>query len=276
MRASRRSAYSLRLSAPGISTDPLVAPAGLTVAAPQPRIDETVVPTTFSEIRYYLRCPRDYLFRKVYGFSPPITEMFGFGMTVHATVGKLHEAFPDRAPTTDEAEQVAESVFHLKHVPPSRDPANHPGGYERAKQAARHVVAEYAAEYGGDFSRSRQVEVPFEVPITKAVISGAIDLLLREDREGRILEASIIDFKAMEGGEEPLQGERLQWTELTLQVQLYAKAAREVLGENAPVPLKRIGVNDVFGTSGDPDELMAYFGLKAADIAAAAQVVAAL
>lgn len=233
LRASRRSAYSLRLSAPGISTDPLVAPAGLTVAAPQPRIDETVVPTTFSEIRYYLRCPRDYLFRKVYGFSPPITEMFGFGMTVHATVGKLHEAFPDRAPTTDEAEQVAESVFHLKHVPPSRDPANHPGGYERAKQAARHVVAEYAAEYGGDFSRSRQVEVPFEVPITKAVISGAIDLLLREDREGRILEASIIDFKAMEGGEEPLQGERLQWTELTLQVQLYAKAAREVLGENA-------------------------------------------
>jgi transketolase len=48
-------------------------------------------------------------------------------------------------------------------------------------------------------------------------------------------------------------------------------AVAEVLGENAPVPLKRVGVNDVFGTSGEPDELMAYFGLTAADIVAAAR-----
>ncbi len=50
-------------------------------------------------------------------------------------------------------------------------------------------------------------------------------------------------------------------------------AVAEVLGENAPVPLKRIGVNDVFGTSGDPDELTVHFGLKATDIAAAARVL---
>lgn len=232
-RASRPSQYALRLVGPDISADQTALPLGLTAAQPAPRIDETVVPTTFSEIRYYLRCPRDYLFRKIYGFSPPITEMFGFGMTVHATVGKLHETFPDRAPDRDEAQRVAEEVFHLKHVPPSRDPANNPGGFERAKQAAGRIASDYVDAYAADFARSRQIEVPFEVPITKAVISGSIDLLLREDREGRILDASIVDFKAMEGGEEPLQGEELHWTELTLQVQLYAKAAREVLGENA-------------------------------------------
>ena len=44
-------------------------------------------------------------------------------------------------------------------------------------------------------------------------------------------------------------------------------AVAEVLGENAPVPMERIGVDDVFGTSGEPDELMGYFGLTAADIA---------
>lgn len=47
-------------------------------------------------------------------------------------------------------------------------------------------------------------------------------------------------------------------------------AVAEVLGEGAPTPLKRIGVRDVFGTSGDPDELMVHFGLAAADIASAA------
>src|SRR5699024_10123023 len=37
----------------------------------------------------------------------------------------------------------------------------------------------------------------------------------------------------MEGGDQPLQSPELDWTDLSLQVQLYAKAAREVLGENA-------------------------------------------
>ena len=48
-------------------------------------------------------------------------------------------------------------------------------------------------------------------------------------------------------------------------------AVAEVLGEGAPCPLRRIGVNDVFGTSGEPDELMAHYGLTATDIAAAAR-----
>ena len=37
----------------------------------------------------------------------------------------------------------------------------------------------------------------------------------------------------MEGGRDPETNEKLHWTELALQVQLYAKAANEVLGENA-------------------------------------------
>lgn len=48
-------------------------------------------------------------------------------------------------------------------------------------------------------------------------------------------------------------------------------AVAEALGELAPVPLVRVGVADVFGTSGEPAELMAHFGLTGADIAAAAR-----
>ena len=48
-------------------------------------------------------------------------------------------------------------------------------------------------------------------------------------------------------------------------------AVAEALGELAPVPLARIGVRDVFGTSGEPAELMAHFGLTGADIARAAR-----
>lgn len=48
-------------------------------------------------------------------------------------------------------------------------------------------------------------------------------------------------------------------------------AVAEALGELAPVPLARVGVRDVFGTSGEPAELMEHFGLTGTHIAAAAR-----
>lgn len=232
-RPRQPSPFALRLSNPEISTDPNGLPPDLTSHWQIRRIDETIVPTTYSEIRYYLRCPKDYRFRKSWGFSPPITEMFGFGSTIHATVGKLHELFGDRAPTEEEAARVARSTFHLKHIPPSRDPVNRPGGYENAQDSSARIVRDYARDYAEDFAHERQVEVRFEIPVEQAVITGSIDLLLRYDAEGNVVRASVVDFKTMEGGPEPTDNEELDWTELSLQVQLYAKAAREVLGENA-------------------------------------------
>ena len=44
-------------------------------------------------------------------------------------------------------------------------------------------------------------------------------------------------------------------------------AVAEVVCENYPVPVKRIGVRDVFGKSGSNEEMKKYFGLRAEDIA---------
>lgn len=205
---------------------------GLAQATPRQRIDETVMPTSFSEIRYYLRCPMDYRFRQSYGFSPPVPDMFGFGRTVHTAVEKLHERFKTVAPAPDQAAGISDEVFHLKHVPQSGDPVNNPGPYERAKNKANEIVREYVADFADDFDHLRQVEARFEVPAESCLITGAIDLLIKEE-DGRIVEAAVIDFKAIEGGDEPEQNKELDWTELSLQVQLYAKGAQEVLGENA-------------------------------------------
>ncbi len=48
-------------------------------------------------------------------------------------------------------------------------------------------------------------------------------------------------------------------------------AVAEVLAENCPAPMQRVGVADRFGQSGKPAELMAEYGLTPADIAAAAK-----
>lgn len=47
-------------------------------------------------------------------------------------------------------------------------------------------------------------------------------------------------------------------------------AVAEVLGEELPTPLERVGTRDVFGLSGTMAELLDHFGLRAANIADAA------
>jgi transketolase len=48
-------------------------------------------------------------------------------------------------------------------------------------------------------------------------------------------------------------------------------AVATTLSANAPCPLELVGVKDVFGTSGEPEPLMAHFGLTASDIVAASK-----
>jgi DNA helicase-2/ATP-dependent DNA helicase PcrA len=234
-RVWRMTSYAGRLQSAEQTRDPAELPAGLRPHAARRRVDENVRPTSFSDVRYYLRCPMDYRFRQGHGFSPPIPDMFGFGRTVHTTVGKLHERFGARAPTEAEAAATAAETFHLKHVPQSRRPTEAPGPYERARDKAVDIARTYARDYGQDFERRREIEARFEIAAQDCLISGAIDLLLREDANGNVLDAEVVDFKAMEGGDDPEANENIDWLDLSLQVQLYARGAREVLGENARI-----------------------------------------
>ena len=44
-------------------------------------------------------------------------------------------------------------------------------------------------------------------------------------------------------------------------------AVAEVLSENMPCPMKRVGIKDAFGCSGKAEELMKIYGITAEDIA---------
>lgn len=188
------------------------------------------MPTSFTEIKDYLECPMKYKFRKIFGFSPAVPDLFGFGLTTHTSINKLHQEYPNASPTAAQAEQAVEDIFHLKHVFPSNDPVHSPGPYENAKTKTKQIVGRYVEEYPEDFQQSRQVEANFEIRANAALITGAIDLLLKEDNRGAVLAAKIIDFKSMD---HPIPPVEFFWINLALQVQLYARGARVVLGENA-------------------------------------------
>ena len=84
-------------------------------------------------------------------------------------------------------------------------------------------------KYTNDFGRIRQDEARFELSVDGALITGAIDLLLKEDADKGYLSADVIDFKTMES---PDNNVDYDWRDMSIQVQLYSKAAREIMGEN--------------------------------------------
>ncbi|MCF4113724.1 MULTISPECIES: ATP-dependent helicase [Dethiosulfovibrio] len=228
------SPYALKLAEhPKVLWDSTGLPVGLASFAPRRRVEEADYPTSFTEIKSYLHCPKEYQFRERYGFNPIIPEMFGYGRTVHTSIEKTHELYPGSPPDADQVESVVLDTFHLKHVPESGDPKNHPGPYEHSRNRAMKITQNYVASFGNDFERERQVEAIFEIPASNCVLTGSIDLLLHKDENGDILQAEVIDFKTIEGGENPTENKDIDWTELALQVQLYARAADQVLGHNA-------------------------------------------
>lgn len=50
-------------------------------------------------------------------------------------------------------------------------------------------------------------------------------------------------------------------------------AVAEVLSENCPVPLRRVGIKDTFGESGKPEELLIKYGLTSQEIVVAVEEV---
>lgn len=193
------------------------------------RFDESDFPTDYSSVKSYLTCPYSYKLATVYGYNAAVPELFGFGKTSHTTLERLHQRFKDHAPTDEEVYEVVEDTFMLKHVFPSKDPINRPGSYERAKSLLHCILQEYSKQYAADFGRLRQDEARFEISVKDALITGAIDLLLKEDPQRGVTTADVIDFKTMEL---PENSTDFDWRDMSIQVQLYSKAAREIMGEN--------------------------------------------
>lgn len=227
-RRKKRSEFTVNMQNPAMRTDKALDDFADKMEE-IPRIDNRDFPTDYSSVKTYLTCPYAYKLSTVFGYNAAVPELFGFGKTTHTILERLHQRFRDRAPTAEEVMEIVESTFMLKHVFPSTDPINRPGSYERAKMLVQRILIEYSNQYASDFGRLRQDEARFELSVKDALITGAIDLLLMEDHERGIIAADVIDFKSMEAPEDVTE---YDWRDMSIQVQLYSRAAKEVIGEN--------------------------------------------
>lgn len=86
------------------------------------------------------------------------------------------------------------------------------------------------------------------------------------------IEVSVLDMHTIKPIDKELLIRKARETGCILSVEEHSiigglgSAVCEVLGENYPVPVLRMGINDLFGQSGKPDELLQHYGLSVAKI----------
>ena len=173
-------------------------------------------PTSYSELRYYDRCPYDYKLRHIYGFNPKIVMALGYGRSVHNILNIIHNRFRETPPTPEELDEIVDKNFYLRYAPDAQQ--------EIFKRTARKIVKNYAEKFSGSFRLVLESEKPFEFTLGIGLISGSIDLIKRLDESGEVEGIEIVDFKEKDDTE--------MATDYRKQLKLYALASIQSLGLN--------------------------------------------
>jgi transketolase len=162
-------------------------------------------------------------------------------------------------------------------------------------RAAIHAAARY---YGPVYIRLGRLGVPILYDEKSFSFEIGKSITVREGSDITIIASGIMVFKAIEAAEmlkdsnisarvidmhtlKPIDREAVikaaRETRAIITAEEHSiigglgSAVAEVLAEEAPARLKRVGVNDVFGQSGSPDELMDLYGLTAKRLASEAR-----
>ncbi|MEZ5519876.1 MAG: ATP-dependent DNA helicase [Dokdonella sp.] len=162
---------------------------------PQPPDDAGVLPTTFSDLTYWWRCPHEYQLRSLMGYGPGVGEQYGYGQQLHNILAEIHDRSRSGAiPTLEEVEALVNDRFHLRYT------QGRP--LDALREAARKALVRYVHENAEALSRTYAVEKPFEFIDREsgALISGVVDLLERVDdslgTDPHRQTVGIVDFKA--------------------------------------------------------------------------------
>ncbi|HET9284660.1 MAG TPA: PD-(D/E)XK nuclease family protein [Candidatus Angelobacter sp.] len=81
---------------------------------PVSRVQETALPLTFSELRYFFECPYQFKLRFLYGFDSPVNRALGYGKSLHDALCEIHaESIQGRVPTAEDVPKLVQDHLHL-------------------------------------------------------------------------------------------------------------------------------------------------------------------
>jgi len=156
-----------------------------------------LMPTSFTDLASYWRCPFEYQLRTLMRFSPGVKEQYGYGQQIHNILAEMHEStMRGRPMSLEEVLDLVEKRFHLRYT---RDGDEYKP-FSALKRAAKLSLSRYLENYPNIENYVLHAEKPFEYidKDSNAIVSGTVDLLERveETNDGEIrTPIAIVDFK---------------------------------------------------------------------------------
>lgn len=194
-------------------------------ATPTPPANTELLPTTYTELNYFWRCPFEYQLRALMGFQPGVSESYGYGQQIHNVLAEVHQSARDGKPlSSSQVSDLVEDRFHLRYT---RDGEAHKP-LTVLRESAKESIRRYLDSYPDTTQFVLEAEKAFEFVDreTGALISGTVDLIQRidstsPDAEHRI-PVAIVDFKAHRWGD--ANSFQIRKKEVEAQLRLYSVA----------------------------------------------------
>jgi ATP-dependent DNA helicase UvrD/PcrA len=193
---------------------------------PRAPLNVELLPTTYTDLSYFWRCPFEYQLRALMRFNPGVTESYGYGQQIHNILTEVHKkALEGEYLSAEDVAGLAEERFHLRYT--NKKP------FEILRDAAQKSLRRFIEKYPDHGRYVLQAEKPFEFVDRQsgALINGTIDLLQKVEvlpsGETVLRPVGVVDFKT-HGWKRSSDFFRSR-DEAIAQLQLYAIAVREAL-----------------------------------------------
>ena len=193
---------------------------------PKAPLNVDLLPTTYTDLNYFWRCPFEYQLRALMGFNPGVTESYGYGQQIHNILTEVHKkALDGQYLSAEEVANLTDQRFHLRYT------KDRP--FEKLRTAATKSLTRFVDKYPEHGRYVLQAEKPFEFvdPQSGALINGTIDLLQKVEKlpsgEKVLTPVGVVDFKT-HGWKKATDFFRSR-DDAVAQLQLYAIAVREAL-----------------------------------------------
>ena len=193
---------------------------------PRAPLNVDLLPTTYTDLSYFWRCPFEYQLRALMGFNPGVAESYGYGQQIHNILTEVHlRALNGEVLSGDEVADLTDERFHLRYT------RGKP--LEILKWAAKESLKRFIDEYPDYSEYVLEAEKPFEFVDSEsgALITGTIDLLQKVEEtpsgEQTLTPVGVIDFKT-HGWKKASDFFRNR-DDAIAQLRLYAIAVREAL-----------------------------------------------
>ncbi len=180
---------------------------------------------SISDILHYKQCPIHYLFNNVWGFSPILRRLLGFGHSLHHCLRVLVKKTEQGLDLTDSAamkRELEQTINYNFILPYLGDGVN-----KIMQNAARKILERYISTFGKELNNMNSVEARLEFLENRSILKGIADVIM-DSGNSNDPTVRVRDYKTTMPDVNASDAEQLRMQTYEMQLQLYSIALEKM------------------------------------------------